>query len=118
MQELMSYEDFSISATRMVSQNHNSEGTEGKWKDISPTTAKALQTRAVKTGELAEVPGYRIAKLEYAKPYVIGNKDIYSDTIVYSESKGLEVVLTKRLQQLGLVTKQVAQIGVEETVEA
>jgi hypothetical protein len=116
-QELVSLEDMSVTGTRMVSQNHNAEGTEGKWKDLSPQTVKALQTRAVNTGELPELKGYSIAKLEYNTPYEIGGKEIFKDTIVFSDEKGLEAPLTQRLQKLGIVKREVDAIKLtEETV--
>lgn len=107
-QELMSLEDTSITGTRVVSQNHAGDGQEAKWKDMSPSTVAALQTRGVNTGELASVKGWSIAKLKYTKPYTIADKDVFSDTLVFAGD--LEVAVTKRLEQLNLIKRKVAEL--------
>lgn len=110
---LISWEDLGVNGSYTFFQGHNSDGTEAIWKDVSPTIVQAMHKAMTNTGEIPGFGGLRIVKLEYYIPYLVDNKEIYSDTFVYSESKEFETILRKRLEKNGLVQRKVAEMITE-----
>lgn len=113
----VSMEDMSITGTRNVFQSHNGDGTSTGWnKELSPELVRALQTRMINTGELIDVTGYKIAKLEYNTPYLVNGREVTKDTVVFScnDNEGtsnLESVLRDRLVQHGLIERTPAAVA-------
>ena len=107
----LSLEDMSVSGTRCAFQTHNGDGTTAQWKsELSPALAHAFQRRMETTGEIMEITGYKIAKIEYNRPYVVNGRDVYKDTVVFAcndeaGTSSLETVLRNRLQDHGLLER-------------
>lgn len=114
----VSMEDMSVTGSRTAFETHSSDGESTQWKrELSPNVIRAMQKRMELTGELIEITGYKIAKIEYTRPYTVNGREVTKDTVVFAcnDNEGttdLERVMRERMEQHGLIDRAPASPAV------